>query len=136
MNDVKINYSVNDNNISMPMVRVMLGHKKYLTTVMALVDSGSPISLIPKYLADIIGIRPTNKIDTMGSPGGNFHSNACKINRIALIKNQVVLNEFVNPTIRVPLIDNMRFAILGRDIIFKKYKIRFEENDQQFWLIQ
>lgn len=133
-NDVRIKYVVGKNN-SLPMVHVILGHKKYYPTV-ALVDSGAQISVITKTVADAIGIKLPTKIDTMLGPGGNFQIYTCKINKIVLTKDRVVLNELINPTVRVPLVDNLDFSILGRDTIFKKYKIRFEENDQQFWLIQ
>ena len=58
------------------------------------------------------------------------------MNRIILMKGNTVLNEISNPRIRVPVKAELPYVILGRDTIFKKYKIRFEENEKQLWLIQ
>lgn len=119
----------------LPLIHIILCHNGVYLPTPALVDSGAQITLIPKTMACILGIKQTKKIDSVGGAGGRFKVYTCNMDRIILMKDNTVLNEITRPRIRVPLDYEMPFVVLGRDTIFKKYKILFEENDKQLWLI-
>ncbi len=69
-------------------------------------------------------------------PGGDFQSYFTMIGKLLVIKNQTTLAEFDNLRVRVPTKeDGVPFVVLGRDSIFFKYDIMFQESLSQIRLV-
>ncbi len=119
----------------LPMVNIVLTHKGICFHTVALVDSGATSTFIPLCLSKELGIELKVKNDHVTGAGGNFSAYITKIENLKVIKGQTTLTEFNNLIIRVPSKeDGIPFIILGRDSIFRRFSIRFDEHKQELHL--
>lgn len=121
----------------LPMVHVLLKHKGIEIPSTALIDSGVTSPFIPLELARLLDIKLENPNNNVAGAGGDFQSYATFIGKLSVIKNLTTLAEFENLHIRVPAKeDGVPFVVLGRDSIFYKYDIKFQESLSQVQLLR
>ena len=136
--NVKIKYLAYGHKIYqyLPMVHIILSNKKEnIFSTIALVDSGATSTFIPLQIAELLEIELKEQNNDVSSAGGRFSSYITKINRMFIINGSTKLAKFKNPVIRVPIKDEgIPFVILGRDSIFQKFDIKFQESKQQLQL--
>ena len=102
--------------VRLPIVHVYLKSKAADFDTIALVDSGSDRTLIPREQAGILALNYAKnkegkilKNETVGA-GGTFICNIGMLPQLVLMKNSSAR------------------AILGRDSIFKRFSVTFQEN--------
>jgi len=126
---------VKDGLVLRPKIPIVLSHDGKSTDVMALVDSGSDISVIPRGLAGYLGLELGGKTYEIEGVGG---------------KKIEVINSFVNLTLRrgsevhriaqlpveIPLRDEDQRGdiILGRHTFFDEFNIIFRQNERRIAL--
>ncbi len=122
-------------NRFLPMVHICLKHNGYDIPSIALIDSGATSTFIPLSLAELLEIELKNPNNNVSGAGGSFQSYITPIERISVIKGTTALTEFENITVRIPSEkDGIPFVVLGRDSIFLRFDIKFQENIQQIQL--
>ena len=102
-----------------------------------LVDSGATTTFIPKEIADILALIPTgekgNRRQEASGAGGRFPTIPVKLKRLTLVKNVSPFCELVEVDALVPEDEGrLPYVILGRDYVFKKFDITFQENRRKF----
>lgn len=126
---------VGDGFVIRPKIPITLSHNGKSIDVIALIDSGSDISSIPKGLAEFLGLDLSGKTYEIEGIGG---------------KKIEVVNAFVNLTIRkgsevcrigqlpikVPIKEEYQTEdiILGRDTFFDEFIITFKQNEKRIIL--
>ncbi len=119
----------------LPMVNVCLKHKGHDIQSTALIDSGATSTFIPLSLAQLLELELKNSNNNVSGAGGEFQSYLTNIEEIDVIKGQILLTKFENLRVRVPTEkDGIPFVVLGRDSIFFRYNIKFQESKQQIQL--
>lgn len=121
----------------LPMIHVCLKHKGLDIQSTALIDSGATSTFVPLEMAKLLDITLENPNNNVSGVGGKLQSYLTSIGKISVIKGQTLLSEFTNMGIRVPTKDDgIPFIILGRDSIFLKYDIKFQESLSQIQLLK
>jgi len=119
----------------LPMVHIVLTNDDVVLPTIGLVDSGATSTFIPLCMAQLLKLGLSEKNDDVTGAGGNFISYVTKIEKIDIVKHTKVFVSFENQIIRVPEHeDGIPFVILGRDSIFRRLTIKFEEDKQQIQL--
>ena len=119
----------------LPMVRVCLTHKGVDIPSTALIDSGATSTFIPLSMAKLLGMELKDANNNVEGAGGSFSSYDTIIGKLTVLKVNKILTEFSNLSVRVPAKnDGIPFVVLGRDSIFRKFNIKFQENLQQIHL--
>ena len=114
-------------NIKTPSIPILLnGFEKFKT--IALVDSGADISVMPKAIAELIGLNISGEITSAYGIGGRVDSVETKAN-ITIEKGHEHYN-FVMP-IKVVLGDYDFPVILGREGFFDKFVISFDQASEK-----
>ena len=114
-------------NIKTPSIPILLnGFEKFET--IALVDSGADISVMPKAIAELIGLNISGEITSAYGIGGKVDSVETKAN-ITIEKGHEHYN-FVMP-IKVVLGDYDFPVILGREGFFDKFVISFDQASEK-----
>jgi hypothetical protein len=118
------------------MVNVILEHDDIIG-VPALVDSGATNTFLPYGIADAIGLIPKNKskLKTAMTTGasGKFQTLILPLKRFQVYKDNHVFETFQD--LHVYVADNVEdplpYAVLGRDSIFKRFNVTFNENSRK-----
>ena len=119
----------------LPMVQVCLTHKKIDIPSTALIDSGATSTFIPLSLAKLLNLELKDSDNNVDGAGGPFSSYLTIVGKLTVLKINNVLTYFDNLEVRVPSKDDgVPFVVLGRDSIFRKFDIKFQENLQQLHL--
>ena len=121
--------------VRLPIVHVYLKSKAADFDTIALVDSGSDRTLIPREQAGILALNYAKnkegkilKNETVGA-GGTFICNIGMLPQLVLMKNSSPFCTFRDIKVWVPENENViPYAILGRDSIFKRFSVTFQEN--------
>jgi hypothetical protein len=98
---------------------------------LALIDSGSPVNLLPRSLGDKVGLR-WQDAPYIGALGGAFPESEARAARV-----QVRLAQFPALTLRFAwLVNDLAPCILGQYDFFMRFTVRFRRAEQQFdlWL--
>jgi predicted aspartyl protease len=102
-----------------------------------LVDTGATTTFIPREIADTIALIPQGsegeRRQQASGAGGRFPTIPVKLKRLTLVKNASRFCEFVEVSALVPEeVGRLPYVILGRDYVFKKFDITFQENRHKF----
>lgn len=105
-----------------PIIPLVLWHKSKKWDTDALIDSGAAISIFQPTIADSLGVKiNSGKEIYLGGIGG----------RIKGYIHQLKI-EISNKTLVAPVVFSYEYHVsvnlLGRDSVFNKFKITFEEN--------
>jgi hypothetical protein len=127
----------------LPMVHIGLETEDKAYDTAALVDSGVTTTLIPREDAEILDCEYVEKesgeilrVDTSGA-GGKFYSNITTLKKLDIMKKRKVFTSFSELKVLVPETENtLPYPILGRDYLFKRYEITFQENRQKMMFMQ
>jgi len=105
-----------------PIVPIVLWQDQKKLNTDALIDSGATISIFQPAVADFLGIKiESGKEIFLGGVGGRIKGFIHKLKV-----------EIANQTLIAPVVFSYEYHVsvnlLGRDSIFSKFKITFEEN--------
>ncbi len=112
-----------------PSVPVTLIHGSKIVDVIALLDSGADISVIPKGIADILGMNLSGERETVIGIGGMAEA-ASSIMSVVIAKG----HEKYSIKMPVKIIfdeEDMFQPILGREEFFEAFHITFKENEKK-----
>jgi len=120
----------------LPMVHVKLTHGSKSIKSVALVDSGATSNFLPRELADLLEIPLIEPPKEAVGAGGPFKNIKSEIEKVVLVKGKnSAYDEFINLHILVPILpDTLPYFILGRDSIFRKFDIKFQERQEKIIL--
>ena len=113
-----------------PMVKISVAASTGSENFMALIDSGSEITMMSSEIADILEISPAGcKTGVASGLGGNSPGFFSKVNiQIPEFPSQVI-------TTNVLFIKDLSFDILlGQDDFFRTFLVRFEKHKNKFYL--
>ena len=101
-----------------------------------LVDSGATATFIPKEIADLLDLIPIGDDvvhQEASGAGGRFPTMPITLKRLTLVKNISPFAEFVEVPALIPDQDDvLPYVILGRDRVFKRFDITFQERRRKF----
>lgn len=117
--------------VKTPSLPVTLMGEKESIEMVALLDSGADISVIPKEVAEILGFDLSGEIRLVHGIGGTVRTIEKRI-------NVVVAKGRENYTLNIPIkivLDEYDFSpLLGRAGFFKEFTITFMQGRQRFSL--
>jgi hypothetical protein len=118
-------------DIKTPTIPVLLkGKSSFRMKVYALIDSGADVSVIPKGLAELLGIEMPKETTSSFGIGGEIKTKNSKME--VSIKKKHEEHTFTVP-VQIILDDNAPI-ILGRAGFFNKFIISFDEENQKIRL--
>ncbi len=121
--------------IYLPMVGVVMSHNDNILTTNGLVDSGSNITVVPLRLARLLKIELKEQDDSVMGVGGSVNMHLAKVDGFTIIEEKMTLAKFDDQVIRVSTSENTaRFIILGRNSIFRRFDIKFQETQKMMQL--
>lgn len=115
------------------MLHVRLAHNGTSFKTTALIDSGATTTFVPTPMAQTLGLdlslRPS---DAVGA-GGTFKNIVTELQKVSLVKGRdSIFDEFENINVFVPVDENaIPYVVLGRDLLFQRYDILFEERNKK-----
>ncbi len=100
-----------------------------------LVDSGADRTVIPFEIAMKLNLFNcfTHKDFTMGVEGKRIITYFYKIQKLTIYHNNKSFFKFENIEIQIPLSD-LKTPLLGRDLLFKKFRVTFVEKRKEIIL--
>ena len=112
-----------------PLVEIAVSGENNTETFMALVDSGTEITMMDSEIAAVLGIDPIKgKKATASGIGGDKPGFLCKVHIQVQGFDDVL-------TCNVLFIENLTFdIILGQDDFFKRFLVKFEKRKNTFYL--
>lgn len=127
---------VTKERFKLPLVNVRLIHKTIAIKTIALVDSGSTSNFLPLELAEVLQLDLSNAPEDAVGAGGNFESISTIIGKCRIIKGKnAIVEEFPNLLLHIPVkAGTLPYMVLGRDSIFRRFDIRFQERNEKFIL--
>jgi len=96
--------------------------------VMCLLDSGSDVIVLPKGLAELLGLKLSDKIEKSKGIGGEVEVRTSKLN--FRLKRDHDYYSFDNVDIQVVDTDDVP-VILGRRGFFERFKITIDEKNEK-----
>ncbi len=137
-NSVVLSYSMYGGGrvpIYLPMVGVVMSHNDNILTTNGLVDSGSNITVVPLHVAQSLEIELTEQDDSVMGVGGSLNMHLAKVDGFTIIEEKMTLAEFDDQVVRVSTSENRSdFIILGRNSIFRRFDIKFQEIEKRMQL--
>ena len=120
----------------LPMLQVRLRHNEVSFRTTALIDSGATSTFVPTPMADALNLDLSAKPDDATGAGGEFKNIKSELGVLSLVKGvQSIFDEFQNVKVWVPVNpEAIPYMVLGRDLLFRRYSIRFEEREQKVTL--
>ena len=127
-NDPKTNHTY-----KLPMLHVRLIHGARSMKSVALIDSGATTNFIPRELADLLGLDLSNTPKDAVGAGGVFSNIESRIDKVVLLKGlNSAYDQFQNLFTYVPVqSDTLPYMILGRENLFRRYDIKFQEREEK-----
>ena len=119
-------------------MRVELVSETEIISTTALLDSGATLSFIPYEIAEILDVIPQKQtlidVETAGGPSRFF---PVRLKKLSVFAGGEILSEFVNPAVLVPTdrVNDLPYAILGRDLFFKRFHVTFMEKKKKVILV-
>lgn len=113
----------------LPMLHVRLANNGISFRTTALIDSGATTTFIPTEMAQALELNLNQDPDDAIGAGGTFKNIIADIQKISLVKGRdSIFDEFTDVKVFVPVkTDAIPYMVLGRDLLFKRYDIMFEE---------
>jgi len=100
-----------------------------------LVDSGSTVTFVPFELAEVLDLPHVSENRESIGAGGTFSTFIARLRGLQLVKGSTIFSDFVNAHVHVPTEpDRIPYVILGRDYIFKRFEVTFQENSRRMVL--
>lgn len=123
--------------IRLPLVHLYLESSEVATETVGLVDTGATRTLIPLELAEILSLRyEEGEAETVGA-GGTFLCRIAKLRKLMLLKNVTPFATFTDVEILVPAREGiLPHVILGREYVFHKFDITFQEKRRKMTFIE
>ena len=120
-------------NYRLPMLHVRLCHGGLSFTTVALIDSGATTTFVPTAMAEALQLNLSKSISDAVGAGGVFPNIKSKLDSLELVKGkQSIFDQFNDVTVKVPTQEGaIPYMVLGRDLIFKRFDIKFEERNQK-----
>lgn len=117
----------------LPMAHVILKHKKIIFPTAALIDSGATSTFLPRDFAEILHLDLSKEPDNAVCATGNFETISSLLDNCSLIKGKSsVFESFENMIVTVPVkLNTLPYMVLGRNSIFKRFSVKFLENQQK-----
>ena len=127
---------VTQGRFKLPLVNVRLIHKTRSIKTIALVDSGSTSNFLPHELAEVLQLDLSNAPEAVVGAGGNFESISTIVGKCRIIKGKnSIVEEFLNLLLHIPVkVGTLPYMVLGRDSIFRRFDIRFQERNEKLIL--
>lgn len=118
------------------MLHVKLTHGSSSFSTVALIDSGATTTFIPTEMAEALGMNLTRPPSDAVGAGGTFSNIASELEKLSLVKGRTsIFDEFFNVRVWVPANEGtIPYMVLGRDHLFKRYDIEFEERNEKVTL--
>lgn len=111
--------------VYVPAIPVRLIGQKDTIEVIGLLDSGADFSLIPRDMAEILGLNLSGKPEKIGGINGDCKAIKTKVQ--IRIGNQHENYTFPIKVFVIPDIDDEVPMLVGRNGFFKQFKITFNE---------
>ncbi len=119
----------------MPMLDVVMSHGDNTLAINALVDSGSNATIVPLHVAQLLEIKLKEQDDSVMGVGGSVNMHLAKVDGFTIIEEKMTLAEFDDQVVHVPASKNtVLFVILGRNSIFRRFDIKFQETQKMMQL--
>ena len=115
----------------LPYIPIEIKGNSYWIQTMALLDSGADISIIPKDLAELLGLDLTGEKTKANGIGGEITVINSRV--LVRIKNPHEKYEFEIP-IQIILEETKAPPIIGRDGFFDKFIIEFNHYEEKIKL--
>lgn len=114
--------------IFLPLIHVRLVSESNAITSIGLIDSGSTVTFLPFELAELLNVpHLQDNVESIGA-GGPFPTFIAELHRLQLIKDTTIISNFPKLPVHVPTEpDRIPYVILGRDSIFERFDITFQE---------
>lgn len=93
------------------------------------------MSFIPHEIADILEVIPQQpKPEPVETAGGKASFFPVRLRRLSLIRGGSIFHDFNNLRVLVPVQKDkdLPYVILGRDSIFRRFHITFQENLKRY----
>ena len=116
------------NKIYRPLIPLTINGKDSLFDALAILDSGSDITIIPKEIADTLDIEYTNDNSISGLSGEPVKAKEGKVN-IEFGKGREIY--LFDIPILVPTEQKNMAIIMGRQGFFNQFKITFDESNKK-----
>lgn len=122
-----------NHNFRLPMLHIRLVQGGRSLTTVGLVDSGATTTFIPTDMADILGFDLSGTPKDAVGAGGAFGNIPTELERLVLIKGRnSIYDEFQHIKVQIPVNPQaIPYVVLGRDSLFKRYDITFEERNEK-----
>ena len=115
-----------------PCVPIRLTGPTMAMDIDTILDTGADITIIPKTVAEAIGLDLTAAHQSMGGIGGSIDAIPTSVSiRISKGREYRVID---NAPVLVPNDNNLSFSLLGRQKIFEKFKVIIDEENQMVTL--
>ena len=90
-------------------------------------------TFIPTDLAQILQLDLIAEVKDAIGAGGAFGNIASELEKLVLVKGrESIYDEFRNVKVQIPANpDAIPYVVLGRDTLFKRYDITFEERNEK-----
>ncbi len=118
--------------VHLPVIPITLVGKSETVEVMGLLDSGADYSLIPREIAEVVGMNLKKKPEPIGGIGGECNAINSNV-RIKVQRGHEAYTFFVNAYI-IDALDDDFPVLIGRDGFFGQFKITFDESKRNISL--
>lgn len=135
-NYIRYDDPVTNHVYKLPMIHVKLTHGSKSIKSVALVDSGATSNFLPREIAEVLELSLTESPKDAVGAGGSFQNITSRIDKVILVKGKdSAYDEFTDMGILVPVLSNtLPYFILGRDSIFQRFDIKFQEKQEKITL--
>ena len=123
--------------VKLPSVEIKLRPQAAEFSSFALVDSGSNVTMLMKQQAELLALKPAIRggkpmTSEITGAGGKFDAEVLVTPELDVMKHGVPFAAFRGRQVYVPRQeDAIPYAILGRDTIFHRFVVSFDDNRQK-----
>ena len=124
--------------VKLPLVELRMRSPSAEFGSVGLVDSGSDRTFVPKEEAELLGLKPqtltdgTKRIAEALGAGGSFLCEIMALPEMRLMWHRVQFQDFHGLSVWVPQKnEDIPYTIIGRDIVFKRFEISFNESHRK-----
>ena len=121
--------------VKLPLVEIRMKSPSAEHGSVGLVDSGSDRTFVPRQEAELLGLKPqtiaagvNRSAEALGA-GGSFACDIMTLPEMRLMWHGNSFQDFHGLAVWVPRKNgDIPYTIIGRDIVFKRFEISFNEN--------
>jgi len=125
--------------ILLPLIQIELVSATESIPTIALLDSGATLSFIQHEMAEMLDVLsdPNVSLIDVATAGGTRQFKGVRLSKLSLIAGGRIFSDFSNFPILIPSqqANDLPYAILGRDSIFKRFHVTFKEKSKKFTLV-